>query len=402
MSRSVLIIGNFLSAASGSRGVCEDLAERLERGGWQVVSASKKRPRLLRLADMVLTSIRHQHEYSVAQLDVFSGPAFVWAETVCWTLRRLGKPYVLTLHGGDLPKFAARWPRRVKSLLSSAKAVTAPSGYLKEKLEPYCREVTFQVVGRASRLPPGRLALEPTDAGETPDVAGETPTPLPEQLSREIKVIPNPIDISRYPFRERSPAKAKLIWLRAFHEMYNPVMAVKVVAALAREFPEVELAMIGPDKGDGSLERVRAEVGRLKLEERVRIPGAVPKTGVPKALNSGDIFLNTSNVDNTPVSVIEAMAAGLCIVSTDVGGVPYLCQKGKEALLVPVNDAKAMASAVRSILADATLSGCLSRGGRDKAERFGWSEVLPEWEGLLSGVTKRLPSPRMAGRLNHA
>jgi glycosyltransferase involved in cell wall biosynthesis len=336
---SVLIIGNFLSSAGGSRGVCEDLAERLANSGWKVVTASRKRPRLVRLADMVLTAIRHRQEYSVAQLDVFSGPAFVWAEMVCWTLRRLGKPYVLTLHGGNLPTFAARWPSRVKRLLSSAKAVTAPSGYLKEKLEPY---------------------------------------------GREIKVIPNPIDISRYPFRERSPAKPKLVWLRAFHEIYNPVMAVKVVSALAGGFPEVELSMIGPGKGDGSLERVRAEVGRLKLEERVRIPGAVPKTGVPKALNSGDIFLNTSNVDNTPVSIIEAMAAGLCIVSTEVGGVAYLCEKGKEALVVPANGAKAMASAVRSILVDAGLSGRLSRSARAKAERFSWSEVLPKWECLLT------------------
>jgi glycosyltransferase involved in cell wall biosynthesis len=360
LKRSVLIIGNFLSAAGGSRGVCEDLAERLANDGWKVVTASRKRPRLLRLADMVLTAIRHRHEYSVAQLDVFSGPAFVWAETVCWTLRRLGKPYVLTLHGGDLPKLAARWPGRVKRLLASAKAVTAPSGYLKEKLEPYCRE---------------------------------------------IKVIPNPIDLGLYPFRERSPAKPNLVWLRAFHEIYNPVMAVRAVAHLMEagerlshlpssisdlptSISDLRLMMFGPDKGDGSLERVRAEVGRLKLEERVRTLGAVPKTGVPKALNSGDIFLNTSNVDNTPVSVIEAMATGLCIVSTEVGGVPYLCEKGKEALLVPVNDTEAMAAAVRSILVDADLSGRLSRAARAKAEGFGWSEVLPVWEGLLGRSRK--------------
>lgn len=343
MKGSVLIIGNFLSAAGGSRGVCEDLAERLKSGGWRVVSASKKRPRLLRLADMVLTAVRHRKEYSVAQLDVFSGPAFVWAETVCWTLRRLGKPYVLTLHGGNLPTFAAHWPGRVKRLLASAKAVTAPSGYLKENLAPFCGK---------------------------------------------IRVIPNPIDLGRYPFRERSPAKPKLAWLRAFHEMYNPVMAVKAAAALVREFPEVELSMIGPDKRDGSLERVKAEIRKLKLEEQVCLEGAVAKEDVPSVLTRADIFLNTANVDNTPVSVIEAMASGLCIVSTEVGGVAYLCKKGKEALLVPVDDHKAMTSAVRSILLDAGLSGRLSRGARAKAEGCSWSEVLPKWEELLTQIVR--------------
>jgi glycosyltransferase involved in cell wall biosynthesis len=357
MTKSVLIVGNFLSGAGGSRGVCEDLAERLAGNGWKVVAASRKRPRLLRLADMVLTAVRHRQDYSVAQLDVFSGPAFVWAETVCWTLRRLGKPYVLTLHGGNLPAFASRWPGRVKRLLSSAKAVTAPSGYLKESLEPCYREIT---------------------------------------------VIPNPIDIGRYPFRGRSPARPKLVWLRAFHEIYNPVMAPRVVAALAREFPDVELSMIGPDKGDGSFERTRAEARQRGVSERIGFPGQVPKECVPKALASADVFLNTSNVDNTPVSVIEAMASGLCIVSTEVGGMGYLCENGKEALLVPIGGTEAMVSAVRTVLGEAGLSGRLSRNARAKAERFGWSAVLPEWDGLLCGLANRLPSAGKVGRLNHA
>jgi len=332
--------------------VCEDLAERLENGGWQVVNASRKRARLLRLADMVLTVLRHRREYSVAQVDVFSGPAFFWAETVCWNLQRLRKPYVLTVHGGNLPAFATRWPRRVKRLLCSAKAVSAPSGYLKGELEAYCHQ---------------------------------------------IKVIPNAIDIGLYRSRERAPAKPKLVWLRAFHEIYNPVMAVEVAAALARDFPEVELSMIGPDRGDGSMEKVKAEIRKLKLEERICLQGAVEKEDVPSVLAKGDVFLNTSNVDNTPVSLIEAMATGMCIVTTEVGGVPYLCENGKEALLVPRNDAEAMSYAVRSILVDSALSGCLSRAARAKAKRFDWSEVLPKWEKLL-GQFQNAEAPQNALR----
>src|SRR2546422_1049857 len=130
MKRSVLIIGNFLSASGGSRGVCEELAERLAASDWEVLTASRKRPKLFRLADMVLTAVKHRHEYGLALVDVFSGPAFCFAEAVGCILRRLSKPYVLTLHGGNLPEFAKRWPGRVRQLLASAKAVTAPSGYL--------------------------------------------------------------------------------------------------------------------------------------------------------------------------------------------------------------------------------------------------------------------------------
>src|SRR6266550_3426083 len=141
MRGSVLIVGNFLSATGGSRGVCEDLMEKLAGNGWNVVTASHQRPKLLRLADMILTAVKQRHQYEVGQIDVFSGPAFFWAEAVCGTLRRLGKPYVVTLHGGNLPEFAARWPGRVRRLLSSAETVTAPSHYLKEKVERYCGRI---------------------------------------------------------------------------------------------------------------------------------------------------------------------------------------------------------------------------------------------------------------------
>ena len=348
MNHSVLIIGNFLSVAGGSRGVCEDLAERLAGNGWKVVCASRKRPRVLRLADMILTAVRHRQKYSVAQIDVFSGSAFSWAEAVCWTLRQLGKPYVLTLHGGNLPAFAARWPGRVKRLLSSARAVTAPSGYLQEKLKPYCQE---------------------------------------------IKVIPNPIDVGLYPYRERTPARPKLAWLRAFHEIYNPVMAVKVVAALAQEFPDLELSMIGADKCDGSFERTRVEADELGVARHVRFPGQVAKRAVPEALAGADIFLNTSNFDNTPVSVIEAMASGLCVVTTNVGGMPHLLGQEKEALLVSPNAEEAMLQAVLRVLHEPALAGTLSRNGRRKAETFNWSIILPRWEALLGEMATDAASP---------
>src|SRR5512138_3370882 len=127
---AVLVVGNFLSASLGVRGVCEDLAEQLASAGWSVFTTSTKRPRLPRLLDMLQTVWRRRHEYGLAQVDVYSGLAFVWAELVCQALRLVNKPYILTLHGGNLPVFARRWPGRVRRLLTSAAVVTTPSRYL--------------------------------------------------------------------------------------------------------------------------------------------------------------------------------------------------------------------------------------------------------------------------------
>lgn len=343
MNRQALIVGNFLSYANGSRGVCEDLAAHLPDVGWHVLCYSSKKNRAARLADMACGAWRNRSEFSVAQIDVFSGRAFFWAETVSWILRRAGKPYVLSLHGGHLPEFARRHPRRVARLLRSAAAVTAPSLYLQEQMRHYCDDVLL---------------------------------------------LPNPLNLSRYQFNLRQRPQPDLIWLRAFHTIYNPSLAVKVLATLRQQFPDVRLTMVGPDKGDGSFDETRRLAGELKVPNRCRFPGGIRKEEVPAWIRRGDIFLNTTNVDNTPVSVLEAMACGLCVVSTNVGGIPYLLQHEHDALLVRPNNPAAMAAAVSRLLTKPSLAEQLSRNARRKAEQFDWSHVLPQWDALLTAVAK--------------
>src|SRR6185436_16069131 len=101
------------------------------------------------------------------------------------------------------------------------------------------------------------------------------------------------------------------------------------------------LTMIGPDKGDGSLQQTQRVAGERGVVNHISFVGGVPKREVPERLSHADIFLNTTNVDNTPVSVLEAMACGLCVVNTNVGGLPYLLEHEEDALLVPPADVAA-------------------------------------------------------------
>ena len=337
---SLLIVGNFLSKTKLTRGVCEELATRLSTGGVRVLTTSSRVSRGARLFDMAWTAWSQRKRYDVAQIDVFSGSAFLWAETVCRVLRRAAKPYILTLHGGDLPRFSKRHPRRVQRLLGSANAVTVPSKYLLETMQPY-RE--------------------------------------------DLLLLRNGIDLNRYRFRLREKPEPRLVWLRAFHQIYNPSLAPRVVALLQKEFPDIRLTMIGPDK-DGSWTATRRTALELRVFDRIEWSAGIAKEQVPEVLKQFDVFLNTTDFDNSPVSVMEALACGLCVVTTDAGGLPYLLNDGDNALLVARDDPHAMAGAVRRVLKEPGLAARLSRNGRDLSENSDWSRVLPQWKRLIAEV----------------
>ncbi|MFO7545434.1 MAG: glycosyltransferase family 4 protein [Trueperaceae bacterium] len=338
----VFFVGDFSASKGGNYSVAEELARRLALEGFDVRTTSARVGRARRVLDMISTAYRQRSEVDVAVIDVFSGMAFRWAEWVTKVLRGAGVPLVHVLRGGNLPKFARAHPERVERVLGGSTRVVALSAYLAEALAPY---------------------------------------------ARSCQVVPNPIEVRDYPFRPREGAAPGLVWLRSFHAIYNPTLAPKVLAEL-RDVEGLHLTMTGADKGDGTRERTLAEARALGVADRLTVAPPVSKAGVPARLNEGDVFLNTTDVDNVPISVLEAMACGLCVISTAVGGIPYLLEDGVDALLVPPNDAPAMAAAVRRVLADPELAAHLSRNGREKAASFDWSHVVPTWRVLLQEVAE--------------
>jgi len=276
-------------------------------------------------------------------IEVYSGPAFIWAEVASSILKLLRRPIVLVLHGGNLPSFSNKNHKRVSRLLRTADVVVCPSHFLQRELSNF---------------------------------------------RNDIKVIPNAIDLIDAATDETVQAKADIAWLRAFHEIYNPSLAVKVLEIVLKKFPEATLTMYGPDKGDASLQETKRIAENLGIIDRIVFAGRIPKIDVQKKLSGHSIFINTTNIDNTPVSVIEAMAARCAIVSTDVGGIPNLLEHERTGLLVPPNDVDAMAGAVMRILTEDGLAEGLSTNARREAEKYSWDIVIPQWEQLLKRWSK--------------
>lgn len=287
----------------------------------------------------------------VAVLSVFSGRSFFLAGALSRWIRWLGLPQVQVLHGGGLAALLAARPKRARRLLRRADAVVAPSPWLAEAATALGPE----------GLPP-------------------------------VVVIPNVLDLSRYEFWARAgfadPAAPRLLWMRTFHEVYRPELAVRTLAVLRRRGLEASLTMAGQDKGlVGACRELAAELG---VAAAVRFAGFLDPAGKREAFAAHDVFLNTNRVDNTPVTVLEALASGLPVVATAVGGVPHVLEHGAAGRLVPYEDdgvtARALADEVASLAADPGAVAELSSAGRRVAERCGWDSVRRDWERLFGAL----------------
>lgn len=344
----ICFVGNMLGRNSGfvtTQG--QILADAFAADGWAVISVSSHINRTYRLADIIKTIFTRRNEISLVVLEVYSGLSMVLADAASSLCRLLNLPLIAVLHGGNLPDFTQRYPSWTKRVLGYADRLVAPSPFLAEKLG---------------------------------------------FLNSEIEVIPNVLQIENYKFRLRSEIAPRLIWMRSFHPIYNPQLAVKAFAEVQRLYPQASLVMAGIDKGiENDVKNLAQTLG---LKDSVRFAGFLDLKAKSREFSAADVYLNTNRIDNMPVSVIEAAALGLPVVATNVGGVPYLLQNGENGLLVADDDKKAMAEAILQLLSDARLTEKISRNGRLLAEKSAWKSVKVQWEMLFDEVLEKKIIPR--------
>lgn len=317
----------------------EVLANALISEGYPVRTTSHIPARLSRLADTLRSIYAWRHEIDLVIHQVFSGPAFVINDAASLLCRSLGLRQVYVLHGGSLPEFAMSRRGWVRRVMRRADAIVAPSRYLSGLVEGI------------------------------PGITGR------------IRVIPNILAIEGYPYRHRREVQPRLLWMRTFHPIYHPEMAVDVLANLRQTHPVATLMMAGQEKG--LYAQVQEKARQMGLGDAISFPGFLGPEDKAREFGVHDIYLNTNHVDNMPVSVVEAAAFGLPIVATRVGGIPYLLSDDETALLTPDGDAEAMAVAVRRLLNEPGLAARLSANGRALAENCAWEQVKAQWEALF-------------------
>jgi len=334
---TLLYVGNKLSHCGFTPGVIETLGPLLEAEGYKVFYAGTFKNKILRLLEMLFKTLTTGRKVDYILIDTYSTSAFWYAYMAGRVAKLVRTKYIPILHGGSLPDRLVRSKRSCDRLFKNSYANVAVSGYLRYEFE----KAGYSTV-----------------------------------------VIPNSIDISLYPFKKREYPRAKLLWVRSFHRQYNPNMAAVVLSELLKNHPDAELCMVGPDK-DGSMNEFKTFINSIGIAKHVTITGKLSKEEWIKLSENYDFFINTTNVDNTPVSVIEALSLGLAVISTNPGGIPFLLTDNHNSCLVSCGDTEKMAEKIDILIKNPSQYYQIITNGRKLAERFDWNEIKNRWQDLV-------------------
>jgi glycosyltransferase involved in cell wall biosynthesis len=331
----ILYLGNKLSRHGFTPTSVETLGPRLSELGYEVILKSDVRNPLFRLFDMLLAVVKFRRHKPIVLIDTYSTTAFWYAVAAGLFCRILQLRYIPILRGGNLPHRIDSWPKVSKNLFQHAAFNVAVSEYMANAF-----------------------------------------------LKRNLQagVIHNFIDLNHYPFRQRGQLKPTILWVRAFHSIYNPQLAIRVFKRIATKYENTSFCMVGPDK-DGSMKKCIDLAQSLNVE--VKFTGKMGKEEWIRMANDYDIFLNTTNVDNTPVSVMEAMSLGMPVVTTNVGGIPFLFKDRSEGFMVPPGDEEGIVEAIDLLLKDADIASGISKKAREKACQWDWKVISKQWKSLL-------------------
>lgn len=257
---------------------------------------------------------------------LFTAPAMVVA-------RLRETPVIVNYRGGNADPFFTQGPKYVLRMLAKAKLRVTPSVFLQR---------VFQKHGL------------------------------------DAHVIPNIVDLARFtPSLPRAFGDSPhIVVTRNLEPIYDMPTAIRAFAVIRKAFANARLTIAGSGP---ELANLHALVDQLQLGNCVRFAGRIDNASIPALYASADCMINPSTVDNMPISILEAFASGVPVVSTRVGGIPDVVAHGVSGLLVPVGEPDAMAQEVLRILQNPTIFSGLRQAGMAEADKYAWAEVRAKW-----------------------
>jgi L-malate glycosyltransferase len=283
--------------------------------------------------------------------------SFLLAPTPAILIARLfGKKVVLNYRSGEAEDHLRSWPRTAVPIMKLADELIVPSRYLVD---------VFSKFG---------LRASP---------------------------VANIIDPDRFRFRERRPLLPIFLSNRNLYPLYNVACILKAFAIIQKKFADAKLIIAGDGSQRSMLESLARE---LKLQH-IEFRGRVASNRMNELYDEAHIFLNSSNIDNMPGSILESFASGMPVVSTSAGGIRCIVTHGKNGLLVPRNDHEGMASLAIRLLESPELATSIARNAYEECSAYTWPAVRETWLAAyirLAGRKTSLDTRGNAGEMVHS
>lgn len=338
------LIGPLPPPAGGMANQTRQLGDLLTAAGATVVTVQVNAPyrpawvgrvpvlrALFRLVPYVRRLWRTAGQVDLFHIMANSGWSWhLFAAPAVWLGRLRGVGVVVHYHGGEAECFLKQSGWLVQLTLQRADALVVPSGFLVDVFGRFCMTAA---------------------------------------------VVPNVVDLDLFtpgvPGQRKAP---HLVVTRNLEAIYDNATALRAFQIVRLSYPEAHLTLAGSGP---QAELLRALVTDMGIASAVTFAGRLDRAAMAELYRSADVMLNPSLADNTPVSILEAWASGVTVVSTNVGGIPYLVQDGVNASLVAPSAPKAMAQACMDLLSNQALLRQRAAAGLQAAQRYTWDRVQP-------------------------
>jgi L-malate glycosyltransferase len=204
------------------------------------------------------------------------------------------------------------------------------------------------------------------------------------QFGLKARAIYNLVELDRFQFRERQPIRPIFLTSRLLEPLYNVECVLRAFGLIQERYPEATLTVAA----EGFLKPQLQQLAQ-NLKLNAKFIGRVPFDQMAAMYDSAHIYLTATNLDNMPASITECMAAGLPVVTTDAGGIPYIVTHEETCLMIPKNDHVAMAAAAIRLLENNELALTITRQAREASAKFTWNSVRKEWISFYHELVKQ-------------
>lgn len=204
------------------------------------------------------------------------------------------------------------------------------------------------------------------------------------------KSVFNFVESEKFKFRERNPLKPVFLSNRNFETHYQVSNILRAFQIIQNKIPDAKLLIAGFGSEETKLKNLAKD---LDLKN-TKFLGRIGQNEMPEIYDKADIYLNSSIVDNMPLSFIEAFSCGLPIVSTDAGGIPYICENGETALLVNKNNYEDLAEKAITLLENNDLAQKIIAKARQSCVKYSWENVHDEWLNIYRNLTSTENPPQ--------